>query len=48
MYTKMLQYSKNLKGTKYEAKMKDPKGIEFYCWMEKILEEFYRDNGWDF
>jgi len=35
-----------MKGTKYEAKMKDESSKDFYDYIEEKVDELYKRKGW--
>lgn len=46
MVKRLLSMSADLRGTRYEEKMKDPSQTEFYRWMRRYVEEYCRKQGW--
>ena len=46
MINKMLKFSKNFKGTKYEERLKNTENADFYHWIKKYIVEYCEEKGW--
>jgi hypothetical protein len=46
MVTKLLKYSKDFKGTKYEACIKNTENADFYNWIKVYISQYCEDRGW--
>lgn len=48
MITKMIKFSKSMKGTEYEKKLKSSENAEFYLWIQGYIRDFYEEKGWPY
>ena len=46
MMKKLLHFSGKLKGTKYEAKLKNSENQDFYDWILSYLKSHCEEQGW--
>eukprot|EP00347_Sterkiella_histriomuscorum_P013889 403362974 len=48
MIQKMIKFSKGMKGTKYEQRLKSSENAEFYLWIQGYIRDFYNEKGWPY
>lgn len=48
MVTKMLKFSKDFKGTKYEEALKNTENAPFYNWIKGYISEYCESKGWPY
>lgn len=46
MVQKLLKFSKDLKGTKYETAIKDSENANFYNWIKGYISRYCDEKGW--
>lgn len=48
MVQKLLKFSKDLKGTKYETAIKDSENGQFYSWIKTYIAKYCEEKGWPY
>ena len=48
MVNKMLKFSKNFKGTRYEEKLKSSENAVFYNWIKEYIAKYCEEKGWPY
>ena len=48
MIHKMLNFSKELKGTQYEERLKASENAEFYKWLKYYIELYCQQRNWPY